>query len=165
MKIRNKRRKQAVTLLAVLLLSLLYCIIFSFSAQDGEESGGLSRRVSEWCVEFVNVVADRQWSQEAVSDIAAYWEHPIRKMAHFSEYACMGVLVYVMWRPWRERGRRLYALTILWVLVSAAGDEFHQLFVPDRCGSFADVLLDTCGGVFGLLFCIVVEKIVHGRGR
>ncbi len=42
MEIRQKRRKQIVTIVAVLLLSLLYNMIFSFSAQDGEQSGSLS---------------------------------------------------------------------------------------------------------------------------
>lgn len=157
MEIRQKRRKQIVTIVAVLLLSLLYSMIFSFSAQDGEQSGGLSLMISEKCVEFVNSISGKQWSQAIISDMAAYWEHPLRKLAHFSEYACMGVLVYTMWRPWRERGRFLYLLTVTWVFVSAAADEFHQLFVPDRYGSFKDVLLDTLGGAFGILFCVVVE--------
>ncbi|MBE5874320.1 MAG: VanZ family protein, partial [Lachnospiraceae bacterium] len=44
---------------------------------------------------------------------------------------------------------------------SAAADEIHQLFVPDRWGSFADVLLDTCGGAFGVLICVFAERIYH----
>lgn len=91
---------------------------------------------------------------------ATYWEHPIRKLAHFSEYAFMGVLVYTMWRPWKEHNKRLYLFVVLWVALSAAGDEFHQLFVPGRYGSAADVLLDTCGGAFGVWCCVVPEKIV-----
>lgn len=165
MEIRNKRRKQAVTIVAALLLSLLYSTIFSFSGQDGEQSGSLSLMISEKCVEFVNSISGKQWSQAVISSMAVYFEHPIRKLAHFSEYACMGVLVYIMWRPWRERGRGLYLLTLLWVFVSAAADEFHQLFVPDRYGSFADVLLDTLGGSFGMLLCIVVELLLKRRAE
>ena len=48
-------------------------------------------------------------------------------------------------------------------VVSAGADEFHQLFVPGRYGCFADVVLDTCGGAFGLLVCVCVEKIVRRR--
>ncbi len=148
--------------MAALLLSLLYYTIFSFSGQDAETSGSLSLRISERCVEIVNSLAGQPWTRTVMEDMAAYFEHPIRKLAHFSEYACMGVLVYWMWRPWRMRGRRLYGLTALWVFVSAAGDEFHQLFVPGRYGSFADVLLDTCGGIFGIVFCVMLERIWAG---
>lgn len=75
----------------------------------------------------------------------------------------MGVLLYGVWRPWKERNRKLYLLIVLWVFVSAGADEFHQLFVPGRYGCFADVVLDTCGGAFGLLVCVYVEKIVRRR--
>ena len=95
-----------------------------------------------------------------VEELAAYFEHPLRKLAHFSEYACMGILAFVLWSQWLKRGRALYLLTVVWVAVSAAADEIHQLFVPERYGSFADVCLDTCGGAFGLLFCVLLGKIV-----
>lgn len=154
-----KLKKQAVTIVAALFLFLLYIVIFGFSAQDSEESGNLSHMISVRCVELANSLAGKNWSQSLMEGMVSYVEHPIRKLAHFMEYACMGVLVYAMWRPWRERGRKLCLLAVLWVLVSAAGDELHQLFVPGRYGSLADVLLDTCGGAFGALLCILAEKL------
>lgn len=147
--------------MAALFLFLLYVAIFSFSEQDGQESGGLSRMISEECVKFINALAGKKWPEVFIEELALYFEHPIRKLAHFTEYACMGTLVYIMWRPWKRRNRALYLLVLAWVFVSAAGDEFHQLFVPGRYGSPADVLLDTCGGGFGILVCVLCEKIKH----
>ena len=115
------------------------------------------------CAELLNAISGKHWTQNVIDSMAAYFEHPIRKLAHFSEYACMGVLLYGVWRPWKERNRKLYLLIVLWVFVSAGADEFHQLFVPGRYGCFADVVLDTCGGAFGLLVCVCVEKIVRRR--
>lgn len=157
----NKVTKMAVTLLAALLLIFLYSIIFSFSAQSGEQSGSLSYMISEKCVAFFNSLAGGGWTQSFMQGLADYFEHPIRKIAHFAEYACMGVLVYTMLRPWLKRGRKLFLIVLLWVLASAAADEIHQLFVPDRWGSLADVLLDACGGAFGILLCVFTEKICH----
>ena len=154
----SKAKKMAVSIVAALLLIFLYSIIFSFSAQDGEQSGSLSHMISEKCVAFLNSLSGGQWTQNFMQGLADYFEHPIRKIAHFAEYACMGVLVYSVWRPWMERGRRLFLLALLWVFVSAAADEIHQLFVPGRWGSPADVLLDTCGGAFGILLCVFAEK-------
>lgn len=144
---------------AGILLIILYLVIFGFSAQDAEQSGSLSRIVSEKWVEMVNAVSGGQWSQEMMEKWTEYFEHPIRKLAHFAEYACMGVLVYVLWVQWIPRGKRLYLLTIVWVALSAAADEIHQLFVPGRDGNFADVCLDTAGGAAGLLFCVLVGKL------
>lgn len=155
-------KRQAVTLVAAVILLLLYSVIFSFSDQDAEESGSLSYAISEQCVEIVNVVFGQNWSEAYQQELTLQLERPIRKLAHFSEYALMALLVYTMWRPWLPRSRRLYLIVIFWVFLSAAGDEFHQLFVNGRHGSFADVLLDTSGGAFGVLFCVLVEKIfVH----
>ncbi len=151
-------QKIAVSVVAAVFLVLLYAMIFSFSEQDGEASGGLSRKISEHCVEIANVLSGREWSQEKMDYLAELYEYPIRKLAHFGEYACMGVLVYTLWRPWKARNKKLFLLVTIWVAVSAAGDECHQLFVPGRYGSFADVLLDTCGGVFGILCCWLLEK-------
>ena len=148
-----------ISVCAGILLIILYVIIFSFSAQDGEQSGSLSRAISEKCVEVLNSFSGRKWSQTMREELAAYFEHPIRKLAHFSEYTCMGVLVFVLWSQWLKRRRALYLITVVWVSVSAAADEIHQLFVPDRYGSIADVCLDTCGGVFGLLFCVLLGKL------
>lgn len=144
--------------MAAVMLIGLYVIIFGFSAQDGEQSGGLSHKVSETCVEVANDLNGKQWSDAFRQELADRMEHPIRKLAHFTEYAIMGILVYVMWRPWVRKGKRLYGLVILWIFLSAAGDEVHQTFVPGRCGSPADVLLDTCGGIFAVLLCILIEK-------
>ncbi len=152
------KRKGIVSIIAAVLLCLLYMMIFSFSDQDGEQSSSISYFISEKCVEILNSISGRNWTELFMQDLTEYFEHPIRKLAHFSEYACMGILVYHMLRPWMERGKKLYVITVIWVFLSAAGDEFHQLFIPGRYGSFADVCLDTCGGAFGMIICIWIDR-------
>lgn len=159
-KMKSKYLKILKTVLAAILLLALYIVIFGFSAQDGEQSGSLSQLISEKCVEFINTISGRHWSRIFMDRLAAYFEHPIRKLAHFSEYACMGILVYTIWDQWLKRRKALYLLTFIWVFVSAAADEFHQYFVPGRYASFADVCLDTCGGVFGMCLCMLAIKII-----
>lgn len=161
-KISIKKGRVAVSVVAAIFLVALYFAIFVLSDQDGETSGSLSHRITEAIVEQIGRIAGNGWTEELRSSMVAYWEHPIRKLAHFSEYAVMGILVYSMWRPWRERGRKFYGFVILWVFVSAALDEGHQLMVAGRYGSFMDVLLDTAGGCFGVFLCVTAEKI-HGR--
>ena len=158
-------KKIWVSVLSAVLLALLYVIIFSFSEQDGAESGSLSHLISQKCVELINALAGGNWTEVFKESLIAYFENPIRKLAHFAEYALMGVLLYGVWRPWKERNVKLYLLILSWVFVSAAGDEIHQLFVPGRYGSAADVLLDTCGGGFGLFCCVIVEKLWRRRNR
>lgn len=153
------KKKIVITVSAAILLLALYVLIFGFSAQDGETSGSLSQMISERCVELFNSLSGRHWTEGFMQSLAEYFEHPLRKLGHFSEYACMGILLYVLWSQWIKRGGKLCVLIVLWTFCSAALDEFHQLFVPGRCGSFADVLLDTCGGAFGMLLCAGIVKL------
>ena len=51
-------------------------------------------------------------------------------------------------RPWIWREARL---ALLLVVLYAASDEFHQLFVSSRDAAVHDVLIDTAGGAAGLL--------------
>lgn len=153
----------AVSVAAGAALILLYSVIFSFSGQDGEESGSLSHFISEKCVELVNVLSGRHWTDIMMTELAAYFEHPLRKLAHFSEYACMGVLIYGIWSPWQRPAAKWGLITVAWVFASASLDELHQYFIPGRYSSFADVCLDTLGGTFGLLVCLLVSRLRHKR--
>lgn len=157
--LKNYRRKMAVTVLTAILLLGMYSLIFAFSAQDGDESGGLSRAIIRACVEFVNSLKSKAWTLVEMNYWTEYFVYPVRKLAHFCEYACMGLLIYTLLRQWKERTGKFMLMSICWVFLSAASDEFHQYFVPGRCASLADVLLDTCGGIAGMIFCILVEKL------
>lgn len=156
-------KKILVTVPAAIALLALYRIIFGFSAQNGEQSGSLSMRISEGAVKFLNSLTGVRWNLQFMEELALYFEHPIRKLAHFGEYMCMGILVYLIFCSWIKRGKGLYSLVVMWVFLSGTCDEIHQLSVPGRWGSFADVCLDTCGGAFGLVLCIMVSKLWKNR--
>ena len=144
---------------AAILLLALYMLIFGFSDQDADQSGALSMRFSEGCVELLNAISGGHWSQSFRADLAEYFEHPVRKMAHFGEYMCMGILIYLVWSPWMKKRKALYILVVVLVFGSAALDEIHQYFVPGRWCSFADVCLDTAGGAFGLLLSLFTARV------
>jgi VanZ family protein len=86
----------------------------------------------------------------------------IRKLAHVTEYAILGLLVWRALRKpsstprpwlWSQAGSAL-----LFVALYATSDEIHQAFVPARQASIWDVLLDTLGGAFGLLFLWIIGR-------
>ncbi|MDR0949572.1 MAG: VanZ family protein [Lachnospiraceae bacterium] len=152
-----QKKRIVITILCGGLLVFLYILIFFFSDQDAEASGSISHYFSEKLVEFANFVNGGHWSDVLVQQFSHYWEHPIRKLAHFSEYMAMGILVFCILHQW-VRSNRKSILPIVWVAVSAGFDEFHQSFIPGRVTSVADVLLDTCGGAFGVLLCVLVLR-------
>jgi VanZ family protein len=77
----------------------------------------------------------------------------LRKTAHFVEYAILGLLAHrAFLLTWpRQRYAALLLGTLLVAFACASVDEGHQFFLPQRTGSFWDVLLDLCGASFGVL--------------
>ncbi len=165
----TKKAKRIYAALAGVFLLALYFIIFIFSSQDGETSGGVSFQISLFGVETWNDVANRGWSEFICREWAEVFEHPIRKLAHFSEFAAMGFLQYSLLRSLLGKKKWLFWATALWLVISAAADEVHQLFVPGRWGSVSDVIIDTGGGIFGVLVCLITisfyKKIVFNRAK
>jgi len=87
----------------------------------------------------------------------------VRKAAHVTEYAILGLLV---WRALRKPSRAephpwLWShagIALLFVALYATSDEIHQAFVPNRQASVWDVFFDTIGGAFGLLFLWIIGR-------
>lgn len=156
----------AVSTVAAIFIVLLYCMIFFFSDQNGETSGSLSHKVTEAIVVEIEEITQRNWTDELRVSIISYWENPVRKMAHFSEYAGLGILVFILFIPWvtadgwKRKKLKWNLIVVIWVFISASLDEWHQTFVSDRCGNFWDVLLDTSGGFFGLCMCLLAVSII-----
>jgi VanZ family protein len=70
------------------------------------------------------------------------WDLILRKGAHMTEYAILGLLLL------RAIGRELPALAL--GIAYAITDEFHQHFVRGRHASPIDVLIDTVGLAIGI---------------
>lgn len=81
----------------------------------------------------------------------------LRKLAHFTEFACLGGLFAWLFSMLRKPA----ALALLCGFLVASVDETIQCFVPDRGPSFIDVLIDTSGAILGiglLLAGYVIKK-------
>ncbi len=144
----GKKEKRIISLVSGVLLIILYITIFLFSEQDGETSGTVSFSLTKYGTGLWNKLTGGHLTQAMLEEMAVYFEHPLRKAAHFMEYAVMGILVYNVLYC-RAAVRRKYLSAVLWVLLSAAADEWHQYFIPGRWASAADVMLDTAGGMTG----------------
>lgn len=155
MKKYSKFGKAAIILI---LLFLWYSMIFSFSAQNGETSGSLSGSIALKTAQVFDKLTFGHRSEENIALLAEKLEFPIRKAAHFIEYAVLGCLWFFFFRIFLGKaGGKKQCICMLVcvgiVFLSAAGDEFHQTFISGRSGNFKDVLLDTVGGFTGISLC------------
>ena len=87
------------------------------------------------------------------------WDTILRKGAHMTEYAILGLLLL------RALGRELPAFAL--GIAYAITDEIHQHFVRGRHASPVDVLIDTAGVAIGifLLSRLFETRPVPGTGQ
>lgn len=145
--------KRSLSWLAV---AVWMTMIFLLSAQTDNQSGNLSGGIVRWLVALV-YRGFEDFSQERQMQILEVWHLLIRKGAHFTEYAVLGMLLTNALRPCR---------TLCWylpVVISTAyalTDEIHQYFVPGRACRLLDVGIDTAGAVFGVTVFLVGISVI-----
>ena len=76
----------------------------------------------------------------------------LRKLAHFSEFACLGFLLAWLAYLKGERGFHMFALALLGGLLAACIDESIQMLTPERGPGLVDVWIDTSGVALASLF-------------
>lgn len=121
-------KKTIIRIISMLLLLGTFYIIFSFSAQDGIESGSLSNKVTTAFVE--NFPYTKNLSIETKAKLIEHGEPIVRKLAHFSIYTVVGmcIMAFLCTFPFKLRTR--LGTSLLIGLIYAISDEFHQSFVP-----------------------------------
>ncbi len=142
-KLKEGLRKFLIGLLVVWMV-----VVFGLSNQNGEESGGLSRKVANFFAKGDTVQAERL-------------EPMIRKVAHMTEYAAGGMIFYGILLTYPNSSRRKKVImSLAFVIFYASTDEIHQLFINARNGSVVDVCIDTFGGILGICAMFIIETAI-----
>lgn len=81
------------------------------------------------------------------SAVAGTGSGVLRKIAHFTEFACLGALL--AWWMGMKNKKTVVALAL--AVAAACVDETIQLFIPGRAPGIWDVALDSCGALAGML--------------
>ena len=132
----------------LLLVVVLTAVIFVNSSLPATESGKLSGFVAQFVA---------QLSQLLDITLKGDVEHTIRKLAHFLEFACLGLLWCKTFASFRVSNRPSTGYILLLCLLTAVTDEYIQLFSLGREGKVMDVLLDFSGAACAWLWYRIVQ--------
>lgn len=142
--------------ISIVSLILWMIIIFSFSSADANKSTGTSDKVITTMIEIKDKITDQETPISEKEIIVKNSSFYVRKIAHITEYLILGLLMFNALKQFNILN--IYYSIILCVLYSCT-DEFHQLFINGRSGSFRDVLIDTIGILLGTyLYKILIIK-------
>ncbi len=141
------RKSSRRVTLCVVVLCLNIAFIWGNSLLPGEVSGAFS----QWVRDLIN------WILGLPAKDPEQGHGLLRKIAHFTEFACLGVEISCLVRMLRSKKAEHIALPMVGGFFTACIDETIQRFVPDRGPGILDVLIDTAGVFVGtILVCFVI---------
>lgn len=142
-------KKKSILIFSVL-IALNLCFIWGNSLLPGDESGEISNKLLLWL-------------KDTFPFLMGMGEYLLRKLGHFSEFACLGFLLANLFRLLGERGIHCVSSPLLCGMLAAAVDETIQVFVPERGPSVIDVWIDTSGVCVGILLLLVGYAVLQRK--
>ncbi|MFF2586708.1 VanZ family protein [Peribacillus butanolivorans] len=82
----------------------------------------------------------------------------IRKDAHLIIFFVFGFLTICVWRTFVKNNVITFSCALLCVLFYASAGELHQKFTGGRTPLWQDVMLDTFGGLLGILCFLIINR-------
>lgn len=162
---KTKRIKiQSIIYLVCSILTM--AAIFAFSSQPLSESTKVSDVIVkpvESRVETAVRASDTSFeSEQAENDyfsrLYVRVQTLIRKSAHIIIYALLALFVFLFFTSIDIGSITSAFITLVFCILYAAGDEFHQSFVDLRHATPHDVLIDAVGAICMLIVVLLIKK-------
>ena len=129
----------------IILVIIWMTFIFIMSSFNSTESSNQSSFIVDIITNFIKIS-----NVELLTLI-------IRKLAHFTEYFILGMLVYNMTTSYNKKRH----LAIIICFMYALSDEIHQLFVPGRSCQILDMTIDILGATSGIYLLLLFLNHKH----
>ena len=153
-----KKRKRVCLVLALCWMT----VIFMFSARNADLSTQDSMSIGIFFGRLIVPSFSDMDTQMQIS-FAGQVDHPIRKLAHATEYAILGFLLTGSYADSSTKRRKAWLLPAVTGSLYAVSDELHQMFVPGRSCEIRDMLIDSSGVLIGT--CIGIFVFVYWKRR
>ena len=151
-------KKNILRAILMLLLLSTFFIIFGFSSQDGEKSGNISKKITEEIITRIPQIQEKEQNEREA--ITLRIEKVIRKIAHFSIYTAVGLLLMALLSTFEMKEKNRIIMSLIIGIIYACSDEIHQSFVPERSPMITDVMIDTMGVMLGILLIMLGKAII-----
>ena len=151
--------RRFVFIIKLLLVILMLAFIWGQSMLPGDISENESSRILE-LVRPAVLILQRGFARSGFDFDEMFL---VRKLAHFTEYAVLGALMFLLFL--RPDGDARYILPMGLCLVSAGIDEGIQIFAVNRGPALKDLILDFTGSCAGILATGLIVVIVYYRLR
>lgn len=136
-----------------------FVTIFIFSSQNGEVSGTTSKGFTKKVIEILRL--DRNLSENEKENLIENSQFVIRKLAHFTIYTIAGINIYGFFNTYNMKKKNKILCAVLIGVLYAISDEIHQMFSGERTPAIRDVIIDSCGVLFGIGIFLIIKKLIN----
>ena len=156
---KTRRSLRPLRILLALLILVNMVVIFLLSSENGQKSSETSGKVTKKIAE-VTVRDFEQKPELEKAEIVHEMEHPVRKLAHMTEFGILGALIFLLLLTWKGKTMLRYGVSLCLTAAYAGTDEWHQRFSSGRGPQITDVLIDlsgafiTCTAVFAIVLFV-----------
>ena len=117
----------------------------------------LFEKISVKLINFANGLLDTTIPNQDVG------MHLLRKMAHFTEFCCLGLDLCWLFLILEQKGIHKLTMPLLFGSLTACIDETIQLYSAGRSSSLVDVWIDIAGLTVGILILLLGHSIITMR--
>lgn len=155
-------RKKIIFLRILLTLACLGFLawIFSNSLQSGAESSLQSNKVMKIVQSVAAFVAPNSYIATATGEDYELIHAVVRTLAHFSEFAVLGVLVGCCYCSYTNKKLFVF-LPFSFLVCVPLIDEFLQTLTEGRAAEISDILVDMAGACTGLILSLCVIWLIQ----
>ena len=155
--------RTVLRIILIIMLLFTFYIIFQFSSENALLSSARSKGVMRQIIDIFPYT--KNLSEKTKEKIVEKAQPIIRKIAHFSIYMIVGILIMSFVSTYRLLLWKKLLISIGVGLIYAISDEYHQSFVPGRSAELRDVIIDTSGVIMGILIVLVIISIYKALGE
>lgn len=148
---------QKLKILSFLPTIFMLCIIFSFSGQKGDASSQLSHGITYKIVELEGKIIKEKFDTNMIEQKVEEIHFYVRKIGHVTEFFLLGLAMTIPCFVYQIKGKKFIFIPIIFAIICAGLDEFHQLFISGREAALRDVFIDSIGIIFAV-FCVQLGK-------
>ena len=158
MTVRKRKRLRIVLWLAAVAWMGL---IFAFSLEDADQSSETSGRIIRWLLAHFDTTFLELSPEEQLLRVGE-WSFVVRKLAHFSLFAVMGLLSIAAFSVDLPL-RRAFPAALGLGTARGVLDEVQQAFVPGRSCEFRDMCIDAAGVLLGAAFLFLILHLIQRK--
>lgn len=169
-----KKRIILITVLSLLIILWIFAI-YKLSSMNNKNSNGKSSSIITVFIEDALDITNKYGitnshpNEVKLEKASALLNTPLRKVMHAFVYFVLSFLIILMVNVIFKNKKFVlsFIITGLLIILFSSLDEYHQTFVVGRTGQFKDVLIDSIGGMCGIIFYgtyYLVYKLGYKRG-